>query len=1146
MKKIYQYIVVVFLLMISKGFAQINVPMVPNTTIISDHPFLDASEYSNSTPNNQNKGLYFPSTDLTKWMFKTENLDGITFPTAFNGMMVYNTGSGSTLADASKSGQTVIVEPGFYYFYNPNNAEGTSIANGYWKAVGISGIMSESWYSVVSKEAATSNAESIYQMGQVGIYTDSPDQSAALDIQSGSVTNKGVLFPRMTTAQRDAITTPATGLMIYNTSLNCLQTNTGSTTSPVWSCTGGDPSSNGSATVSSFNCAGSTLGILSTGVSANGITHIITADVTKAGNYVIAATSNGVTFFGSGVFAGTGPQEIILTAIGTPIEAKTTTFTLNTTPSCSFDINVQNGSSNGTAAVESWDCSTDSTGEMIVGQQVSGVTQTVTANVTTAGTYDIQVTNDGVTFFASGTFAGTGNQTIVLQASGVPLSAGTYSYLLNVSNSCNFTRSAVSKTLVSELNCSQAVPTDVVVAGVPVNGLFIELPYKGGNGTSFNNMLIRSTGVTGLTAVLNPGTLNNGSGKLVFNITGTAQGTGDAVFSVDFGGVSCEFKLNIELPGAVATIQCGAGTLTGSAKAGETLTGVTYAVTYTGGNGGSYSSLSVPSSGVPGLVAILDAGVLANGDGGVTFTITGNPTKAGTANFNFTFAGSTCSFSIPVAAPIASVTELDCTSATFSPTQAYYAIPVNGTVLVPYTGGNGGVYSTQIINSTGVRGLTLTLQGGTLASGNGNFQFTISGTPTVTGSTGNYAIFSLQFGGVQCLTELKIAVTNSPSFLPQGKGTFSGNTCFDVAETDGATGCGPLSSRQATKANFTQASTYIQQYKFTPVGTVSNVRFEIVPRGNAAIVESSSGGNAGNNITAPVVFTVHYKQNLNAPAAQGGAAGLTSTNALQADIYVIYNSSPTGGGTDYRIKITVDIKDCACCMADMGGGVFRNFLCHNLGADTSADPNIPSKEIMGGYVQWGKRGPIGVTGDSTIDWQTAPNDGPNGYRAAPMVDLNTVQIANWSTMVITDNNKSFWEVSEGKGINDPCPSGYRIPTSEEWKAVLNNNKITKIGNWGSSSATMPESQSYTQAIRVGPKDGDGSVAWLTLPAAGNTSKDVAFRGNGVTLWSTTSAYRSGNAPEAFAFFVQQGYSTSMPSVGFVARAVGAQVRCIQE
>jgi len=49
---------------------------------------------------------------------------------------------------------------------------------------------------------------------QVGINNDSPDSSSALDITS---TTKGLLIPRMTETQRDAISSPATGLMIYQT-----------------------------------------------------------------------------------------------------------------------------------------------------------------------------------------------------------------------------------------------------------------------------------------------------------------------------------------------------------------------------------------------------------------------------------------------------------------------------------------------------------------------------------------------------------------------------------------------------------------------------------------------------------------------------------------------------------------------------------------------------------------------------------------------------------------------------------------------------------------------------------------------------------------------------------------------------------------
>ena len=51
---------------------------------------------------------------------------------------------------------------------------------------------------------------------QVGIGTTTPDASSALDI---STTTQGLLLPRMTAAQRDAISTPAQGLIIFCT--NC-------------------------------------------------------------------------------------------------------------------------------------------------------------------------------------------------------------------------------------------------------------------------------------------------------------------------------------------------------------------------------------------------------------------------------------------------------------------------------------------------------------------------------------------------------------------------------------------------------------------------------------------------------------------------------------------------------------------------------------------------------------------------------------------------------------------------------------------------------------------------------------------------------------------------------------------------------------
>lgn len=74
---------------------------------------------------------------------------------------------------------------------------------------------------------------------QVGIGTTNPDASSVLDVNS---TSKGVLPPRLTTAQRDAITNPATGLIVFCTDCDsnrgCLSINLGVPASPNWTCVG--------------------------------------------------------------------------------------------------------------------------------------------------------------------------------------------------------------------------------------------------------------------------------------------------------------------------------------------------------------------------------------------------------------------------------------------------------------------------------------------------------------------------------------------------------------------------------------------------------------------------------------------------------------------------------------------------------------------------------------------------------------------------------------------------------------------------------------------------------------------------------------------------------------------------------------------
>jgi len=163
------------------------------------------------------------------------------------------------------------------------------------------------------------------------------------------------------------------------------------------------------------------------GTAVQNVSQTITTNVTAAGSYSsISATANGVTFaVPAGTFTATGFQTVILTATGTPTGSGTPVpFTINTSPCCTFNRDIVTGQ---VSQISSWDCSTASTGTMTYGTAVQNVTQTITAQVTTAGSYTIiSTTANGVTFTApAGIFTATGAQTVTLVATGTPTGSGT-------------------------------------------------------------------------------------------------------------------------------------------------------------------------------------------------------------------------------------------------------------------------------------------------------------------------------------------------------------------------------------------------------------------------------------------------------------------------------------------------------------------------------------------------------------------------------------------------------------------------------------------------------------------------------------------------------------------------------------------------
>ncbi len=68
-------------------------------------------------------------------------------------------------------------------------------------------------------------------LGNVGIGTFAPHRSSILETSSNS---KGLLLPRLTTAQRDAISGPAHALLLFNTTDTVFEYNIGDEINPIW------------------------------------------------------------------------------------------------------------------------------------------------------------------------------------------------------------------------------------------------------------------------------------------------------------------------------------------------------------------------------------------------------------------------------------------------------------------------------------------------------------------------------------------------------------------------------------------------------------------------------------------------------------------------------------------------------------------------------------------------------------------------------------------------------------------------------------------------------------------------------------------------------------------------------------------------
>ena len=123
---------------------------------------------------------------------------------------------------------------------------------------------------------------------------------------------------------------------------------------------------------------------------------------------------------------------------------------------------------------------------------------------------------------------------------------------------------------ITALNCANVTFSASATSGTSYTAT-ATVPYTGGNGAAYpEGTAVASSGVTGLTAKLSAGTLENGSGSASFVITGTPSAAGTANFSIDLGGQTCTLAL------VVAASKASVASLVGTVTPATATSGVAY------------------------------------------------------------------------------------------------------------------------------------------------------------------------------------------------------------------------------------------------------------------------------------------------------------------------------------------------------------------------------------------------------------------------------------------------------------------------------------------------------------------------------------------------------------------------------------------
>lgn len=241
-----------------------------------------------------------------------------------------------------------------------------------------------------------------------------------------------------------------------------------------------------------------------------------------------------------------------------------------------------------------------------------------------------------------------------------------------------------------------------------------------------------------------------------------------------------------------------------------------------------------------------------------------------------------------------------------------------------------------------------------------------------------------------------------------------------------------------------------------------------------------------------------------------GTGSFTSniTNLTALTQYFVRAYATNTEGTTYGNQVsftTESPRDTETAIVEVTNpATGRTWMDRNLGASRAATSSTDT-EAYGDLYQWGRAADGHEKRDSPTTNELSSTDNP-GHG---MFILSTFeQNEDWRN----PPNDELWQGADG-GINNPCPSGFRLPTEEEWQAEQES--------WSSNDAAG----AFASPLKF-------PMAGYRLP--GNQIVEVDVRGR---YWTSTVP------PSVFARSFS--FENSEASLNSSGRAYGLSVRCIK-